>query len=89
MSFQFTLRRLFVAVTLVAVGIGMAWPQYRARTDVILALPSLLWELGGVLIGAGIGQLHQQQLKGAMAGAAIGLAVQLYLELQGALVGHI
>lgn len=60
MRMQFSLKRLFLAITLVAVGGAIAWPPFKAGNDVVGGLPELLWQLGGMLIGAGIGQLYKR-----------------------------
>jgi hypothetical protein len=67
---QFTLRRLFVSIALVASGVGMGAALIRSANHVILpqfvVLPTLL--ASPSVIGAGIGNLLKRPWVGALAG---------------------
>jgi hypothetical protein len=87
--FSFTLKRLFVCVTLVAIGGYVAWRQFEQRTDANPACLVYLWLFGGALLGAGIGQLHNRYWPGAAIGGIAGAVIQTLLEQLGVLNGHV
>jgi len=72
---RFSLKRLLVAFTLVAVGIWMVWvvPQYE-RQGGKLALCAMLWFGGGALVGVGLLAPFRRPWFGGVFGvAAVGL----------------
>ena len=70
---QFSLKRLFIAVTLIAIGIARI--VVRPTSD----LGSLMWPLGGAAVGAGALSLYRRPIIGAVAGAIIGMILQVLI----------
>ncbi len=71
---QFSLRRLFVSVTIIAVGFALISAKTRL-SPLKFASPSieliLLLMLGASLVGAGIGNLFRRPMLGAIVGFAL------------------
>jgi hypothetical protein len=73
--FQFSTRRLFASVALIAIGVwflsrppDVAYPVNRML---------IIWMAGAPFVGAGVGILHRHKVLGALLGAIIG-AVAIY-----------
>jgi hypothetical protein len=73
--FQFSMQRLFVAVTLACVGAFLFSIAIRRGTDETLALAIVC--ASGAVVGAGAGQLFHRPIIGAIAGAVIGVPLAL------------
>jgi hypothetical protein len=70
---QFSLKRFFVAVTLISVGIG------RLVLNPVTELGMAFWLLSGPLIGAGAISLYKRSLAAAAVGAVLGEVAQLVI----------
>ncbi len=74
--FQFSLKDLFLAMTLIAVGIGLMVAVHDNATS--LNVRGLTWPLAFssfILIGAGIGAPFHRKLAGGVVAAALALLV--------------
>ncbi len=74
---QFSLKQLFIAVTLTAIGFWLLVTGCTGSTVRINALCLL----GGTCIGTGIGSLFKRSMHGAIAGAFGGMVVRLALDM--------
>jgi hypothetical protein len=75
--FQFSMQRLFVAVTLACIGAFLFAIALRRGTDERLALAIVC--VSGAIVGAGAGQLFHRPTIGAVIGAAAGVPLALGL----------
>jgi hypothetical protein len=75
---QFSLKRLFVSVTLIAVGVGMITFLFSERAPTVNWIGQTIWLLAGAFIGAGALSLWHSKW-GTAIGALLGLGIQLLL----------
>ncbi len=66
-QFQFSLRRFFSSMTLIAIGVGLICYLFSSAVSDGLLLATC-WLLGGVCIGAGIFNPFRQPVLGAFLG---------------------
>jgi len=70
---QFSLNRLFAAVTLIALGTARIAERPHGE------IGSYLWLLGGAAVGAGVLSLYRRPIIGAIAGAIVGIILQVLI----------
>jgi hypothetical protein len=71
---RFTIGQLFASVTLIAIGLGMAWPIIGKRTPT--GLDFVACPLAASMLGAGLLNLVNRPMTGALVGLAMGLMSQ-------------
>jgi hypothetical protein len=71
---RFTVRQLFASVTLIAIGLGMVWPIIGKRT--LTGLDFVACPLAASMLGAGLLNLGNRPMIGALVGLAVGLIGQ-------------
>jgi hypothetical protein len=73
--FQFSMRRMFVAVSLACIGAFLFSIALRRGTDERLALAIVC--TSGAVVGGGVGQLVYRPTLGAIVGAVVGMPLAL------------
>jgi hypothetical protein len=79
MGFQFTIKRMFLAVTVIAAGIGMLSVPMLTRPDWFVGpITGVVIVISATIIGAGIGLIFKRPLWGALVGFCIGIAAVIF-----------
>lgn len=73
---QFSLKDLFSAVTLIAVG-AMCFPTAGRLSQGSDVIPLLIVTVGAAFTGAGLGVIFHKKAVGAIVGASIGVVLLL------------
>jgi hypothetical protein len=79
---KFTLKRLFVSVSLIAIGLATWFKFEHPDPELNPSLSVFGWFFAGALIGAGALSLYKHPILGAAVGAVIGIGMQwLFAEI--------
>jgi predicted membrane protein len=76
---NFSLKRLMLSVTLIAIGLSLSIIPFKVATLLAFPISAGCWLVGGTMLGAGIYALFKKETEGAMVGAIIAIGWTFFM----------